>query len=241
MKLQSACHRKPKDIIFLLFLVLISPYGHGQVSGQAGSAPPPYRSDTSEGNKRFFHMVPSFGIVRAKTNVPPLSAGEKFKLGANHAFDRVTLLKAALAGAISQADDAPQGYGQGWDAYGKRVAASAGNIGTNELFSTFLFPSLLHQDPRYFLSGAGTSKKRVWYAISRVWVTRNDGGNNAFNSAKILGTFVSAAATNAYYPDRDRTWGGTFKRGGIRLAVSAGTNVLQEFVPELKRILMRKK
>src|SRR5690349_13221680 len=139
MKLQTSWYTNSRIAILLFFVAMISPYGHGQLSGQSNSAAP-NKSDSSEGNKRFFHMVPSFGIVRANANVEPLNATEKINLGANHAFDRVTLLKAALAGAISQADEAPQGYGQGWDAYGKRVAASAGNIGTNELFSTFLFP-----------------------------------------------------------------------------------------------------
>ena len=213
------------------------------VAAQDSSSATPTSPDTStsQPNKRVFHLVPTFGIVRANTKFQPLTSGEKFELGATHAFDRVTIVKAALAAAVSQAADAPAGWGQGWDAYGKRVGASAGNIGTNELFSTFLFPSLLHQDPRYFLSGAGTSKQRVWYAISRVWKTRTDSGGTAFNSAKILGSFFSAAATNIYYPNDDRTWGGTFKRGGIRLAVSAGTNVLQEFSPEIGKLFRKRK
>lgn len=212
------------------------------VAGQnQGSATRTSPDNSTEGNKRVFHLVPTFGIVRADAKFQPLAPGDKLKLGATHAFDRITLVKSALSAAISQASDAPAGYGQGWDGYGKRVGAAAGNIGTNELFSTFLFPSVLHQDPRYFLSGAGTSKQRVWYAISRVWKTRTDSGGTAFNTAKILGTFFSAAATNAYYPDQDRTYGGTIKRGGIRLAISAGTNVLQEFSLEIGKLFRKRK
>jgi hypothetical protein len=171
----------------------------------------------------------------------PLTAKDKFVLGATHAFDRITICKSLATAAISQADDAPPGYGQGWDAYGVRTGAAAASIGGNEFFSIFLFPVLLHQDPRYFAQQAGTPKQRTWYAISQVWSTRTDSGARAFNSAKILGTLFNAGLVNAYYPAQDRTVGGTFQRFGIRLAVGAATNVLQEFVPEIKRLFSNKK
>src|SRR5690349_20821238 len=78
----------------------------------------PSKDSPSERHKRVFHLVPTFGIIRADAKFQPLSPGDKLKLGATHAFDRVTLVKSALSAAISQASDAPAGYGQGWDAYG---------------------------------------------------------------------------------------------------------------------------
>ena len=77
--------------------------------------------------------------------------------------------------------------------------------------------------------------------MSQILSTRTDSGGRAFNSAKILGTLFNAGLVNAYYPAENRTVGGTFQRFGIRLAVGAGTNVLQEFVPEIRRLFSKKK
>ena len=121
------------------------------------------------------------------------------------------------------------------------MGAATASIGGNEFFSTFLFPVLLHQDPRYFALQTGRPKQRMWYAMSQILSTRTDSGGRAFNSAKILGTLFNAGLVNAYYPAENRTVGGTFQRFGIRLAVGAGTNVLQEFVPEIRRLFSKKK
>jgi hypothetical protein len=194
-----------------------------------------------ESHRRILHLVPTFSVVPPGTPFKPLTAEDKFVLGATHAFDRITIVKSLASAAISQSDDAPPGYGQGWDAYGVRVGAAAASIGGNEFFSTFLFPVLLHQDPRYFALQTGRPKQRVWYAISQTWSTRTDSGGRTFNSAKILGTLFNAGLVNAYYPAEDRTVVGTFQRFGIRLAIGAGTNVLQEFVPEIRRLFSKKK
>ena len=157
----------------------------------------PGTPEFQESHKRILHVVPTFSVVPPGAPFKPLTAEDKFVLGATHAFDRITILKSVASAAISQADDAPPGYGQGWDAYGVRVGAAAASIGGNEFFSTFLFPVLLHQDPRYFGLQKGRPKQRVWYAVSQIWNTRTDSGGRTFNSAKILGTLFNAAGESA--------------------------------------------
>jgi hypothetical protein len=221
------------------FVLLWIPLVAGQTSAEERQKPGTL--EFQESHKRILHLAPTFSIVPPDAEFKPLSAGDKFVLGATHAFDRITIVKSLASAAISQAADAPPGYGQGWDAYGVRVGAATASIGGNEFFSTFLFPVLLHQDPRYFALQTGRPKQRVWYAMSQILSTRTDSGGRAFNSAKILGTLFNAELVNAYYPAENRTVGGTFQRFGIRLAVGAGTNVLQEFVPEIRRLFSKKR
>jgi hypothetical protein len=189
--------------------------------------------------KRFFHLFPSFPIVPEGVPFQPLSSGDKFCLAVDHTFDRITPVKAAFAAAFGQAINQPTGYEQGWDAYGKRFGAATGTITFNELFSTYLFPSLLHQDPRYFRSGTGTTKQRIKYAITRIFVTRTDSGGDAFNWSYLLGTSFAAGMQNAYFPDRNRTFGDTFASAGSTFGLGAGVNVLQEFLPELERKFLK--
>jgi hypothetical protein len=230
-----------RTIAAFAFALIFLPFTAGaQTPGEESQRPG--SPEFQESHKRILHLFPTFSVVPLGAPFRPLTATDKFVLGATHAFDRITLCKSLASAAISQAADAPSGYGQGWDAYGVRTGAAAASIGGNEFFSTFLFPVLLHQDPRYFArQGGRTPKQRTWYAISQVWSTRTDSGGRAVNSAKILGTLFNAGLVNAYYPTQDRTVGGTFQRFGIRLAIGAGTNVLQEFVPEIKRLFSNKK
>jgi hypothetical protein len=197
------------------------------------------RQEAYGGRERILHLFPSFPIVPEGVPFQALSSGDKFCLAADHTFDRITPVKAALAAAFGQAINQPTGYEQGWDAYGKRFGAATGTISFNELFSTYLFPSLLHQDPRYFRSGKGTTNQRIKYAVSRIFITRTDSGGNAFNWSYLLGTSFAAGMQNAYFPERNRTFGDTFLAAGSSFGLGAGVNVLQEFLPELERRFLK--
>jgi hypothetical protein len=45
----------------------------------------------------------------------------------------------------------------------------------------------------------------------------------------------TAALTNAYYPERDRGFGNTMSRISGTLFADAGSNVLREFWPDIRR------
>jgi len=51
----------------------------------------------------------------------------------------------------------------------------------------------------------------------------------------VLGAFSSAAMVNIWYPPRDRNATDTLVRGGTRLALGMGFNILKEFWPALGR------
>ena len=53
------------------------------------------------------------------------------------------------------------------------------------------------------------------------------------NWSGLLGPLLSEGLANAYWPERDRTAGQTFRRYGIDLAVRAGTNTLRQYWPSL--------
>src|SRR5271169_1513543 len=63
-----------------------------------------------------------FPDIAASTK--PLLAGQKFELFVDNSISVHTILYSAVASAVSQADNSPTGYGQGWDAYGKRFGSS---------------------------------------------------------------------------------------------------------------------
>src|SRR5262249_2201873 len=99
-----------------------------------------------------------------------------------------------------------------------------------------VMPSLLHQDPRYFRRGAGSgsTKSRLGYAVSRIFVCKNDRGNWTINASELLGNAAGAAISNAYYPDT-RTAQDNAQKFLIQLGTDALSQVGKEFWPDIKR------
>jgi hypothetical protein len=102
-----------------------------------------------------------------------------------------------------------------------------------------IFPTLLHQDPRYLRRREGRARSRLVYAISRLFVTRGDSGKSQFNYSEVVDAATSLAISNAYYPD-GRSAGNNLGRYAVQLGFDAASNVLKEFWPDLKRKLPRR-
>jgi hypothetical protein len=107
------------------------------------------------------------------------------------------------------------------------------------LFSGYIFPTLLHQDPRFFRSHENDISDRLAYAASRVLIGRSDSGHNVINTSQILAQFVQAAVSNAYIPYRNESVPGTVENALAGLASVAQGDILNEFWPDIKEFLSR--
>lgn len=181
-----------------------------------------------------FGLMPSYGLVKAGMQPPPLTSGQKFKLAVQYLSPYTFLFVAAEAG-LNQARNHPSEYGQGAEGYGKRYGAGFADGLTDGLFVTGVYPSLLRQDPRYYRQGDGGLSHRFGYAVSRILVTRQDSGRKAFNFSEVLGSFSCSALAVTYYPRSERDFSDVAERAGIQFAFDAGFNVLKEFYPDIQR------
>jgi hypothetical protein len=211
--------------------------------GTASDKSEEQQNDPSGTSKdRLFFTLPNFLTLENAGRVPPLSAGEKFKVVARSSFDYVQYPWYGFLAGISQAQNSEAGYGQGAQGYGKRFGAAAAD-GTIENFMTSaVVPSLLRQDPRFFQSGHGGFRRRTWYAFTRILVTRGDNGRAQFNFSEVFGSAVSSAvSTYSYHPREDRTVANTAKVWGTQVGYDALTYVVKEFWPDIRRKLRKPK
>ena len=187
-------------------------------------------------SKRILKIFPAYGVMQ-NPSAPfrSLTSHDKFVLFLHGAADPYNLLVAGTNAGIEQAADIFPGYGQGAAGYGKRFGASLADQASNSLFKNFVFPVLLHEDPRYFRKDQGTFMQRFGYSVSRVFVTRRDSGSRGVNSSGILGSVASSGLANTYYPTSDRGAGATFTRVGIAFGTDAALNVISEFGPDFAR------
>lgn len=198
-------------------------------------------SDTRpSGRGRILGFIPAYGLVEEGSHPPPLAAGQKFKLASQYINPYTFVFVAAEAG-VNQARNHPSDFGQGAEGYGKRYGAGFADGLSDGLFVTGVYPSLLHQDPRYYRLGDGGFSRRTWYAASRILVTRQDSGRKQFNFSEVLGSFSSSTLAMTYYPASQRDVSDVLERAAVQFAFDAGFNVLKEFYPEIERRFFRRK
>lgn len=188
-----------------------------------------------EESQRVFGFIPNFYVVYEPDPVP-LTAKLKFRLALKIATDPVTAAGIAFLSATQQAGDTPN-FGQGWDAYGKRIGANSADGFSDIMIGGAILPSLLHQDPRYFYQGTGTAGSRLRHAMMHPFVCPGDTGKMQPNFSSLGGDMASSAISNLYYPQSNRGVGLVFTNFGISTAERVATSLAQEFL--LKKFLAR--
>ncbi len=158
---------------------------------------------TAEEHQRILGVLPNF-FVSYVPNAQPLARRQKFKLALVVSRDPLTFGTSAITAGIEQAQGSLAGYGPGPAGYGSRFAAAYGDHLSATFLGSAIFPSLLHQDPRYFYNGHGTVVHRALYAIATVVICKGDNGKWQPNYSNVLGNVGSGAISSLYYPNSAR-------------------------------------
>jgi carboxypeptidase family protein len=183
--------------------------------------------------QRIGGVIPNF-YSTYDWNAPPMEAKQKFQLGVRAIIDPVSFLTVAGIAGAEQYKDVYPAYGGGIEGYGKRYGAVLANHVSGTLLGRAVYPSIFHQDPRYFYKGRGSVRSRALYALSAAVIARGDDGRWKPNYSRVLGSFTAAAISNLYYPASDRGGSLVVVNGLAGIGADAAGNLIREFV--LKRI-----
>jgi len=225
--------------VALIFAALAWPGSCQEISGIEPTQPDPQRNvagtDTSEHESHhILGIIPNYRTFPSLVNYKPLTSGEKFKIASEDSLDRGTFALAGLFGGLGQLTDGNKSFGQGSAGFARYFGTSYGDLLIGNYMSEAVYPSLLHQDPRYFRRGTGSGRSRFAYAVSRIFWTQRDSGGTQFNYSEWLGNSTAVAISNAYYPDQ-RAAGSALSKLAMQIGVDAVGNVLKEFWPDLQR------
>ena len=190
--------------------------------------------------KRLFGIIPNYRTSPSLQNYIPLSAHQKFKLATEDAFDRGTFLLAAGFAGEGQLSKASPSFGQGVEGYAHYFVTSYADWALGDYMTEAIFPTMLHQDPRYFRKGTGSTFKRMTYAMSQIFWTHTDSGGHMFNFSEVGGNAAASAISQAYYPD-SRGAGNFVSKLAIQIGVDMASNVVKEFYPDLRHALSKKR
>jgi len=221
------------------------PKAEAQSGGKDDPATPVKKSSDQEQKKpqddRLFFLLPNYLTVENAKQIPPLTAGQKFKLVALGTFDPVEYPYVGTLALIDQAEDTDPSFGQGLKGYAKRYGAAFADTTIENFMVGAVFPTLLREDPRYYQSGKGGFWHRAGYAALRIFITHTDSGKTQFNYSEWAGSAVAAALSNTYHPPHDRTALNSANIWVTQLWGDAVSYELKEFWPDIKRKLLRKK
>jgi hypothetical protein len=185
-------------------------------------------------DKRVLGVLPNYRTANETAVYAPITVQQKFSIASKDSFDYPLLALGAAIAGIGQWTNENPSFGQGAAGFARRFGTSYADQAIGNMMTEAIFPSFLHEDPRYFRRGYGSKWSRTFYAASRVFVTRTDAGNWRFNYSEVLGNAAATAISNAYYPD-NRDVGANVAKLGQQIAIDAASQVLKEFWPDIKR------
>ncbi len=183
----------------------------------------------AEEKQRLLGVFPNF-YVSYVPNAAPLTTKLKFQLAWKSTMDPVSFVIIGGVAGFEQAENTFSGYGQGAQGYAKRYGAAYANQVSGTFIGGAILPSLLKQDPRYFVKGSGSPKSRFLYALASTVICKGDNRRFQPNYSYILGDFAAGGISNLYYPAQNRNGAAlTFENGLVGIGAGAVGNVLQEF------------
>ena len=191
-------------------------------------------------DKRIAGVLPNYRTANLTDNYTPVTARQKLVIASKDSFDYPLVLLGTMFAGLGQLTNADPSYGQGAQGFAKRFAAGYGDQMIGNMMTEGFFPVMLHEDPRYFRMGASRGKpgKRLGYALTRIFVTHTDAGNQRFNYSEVLGNATAVAIETSYHPD-NRTVSDALQQWGVQLGTDAVSQVLKEFWPDVKKKLFK--
>ena len=194
---------------------------------------------TQKPAKHVFWVVPNFRTSPTLEQYKPIRAKEKFEIAAQDSFDRGTVALAAAFAGEAQISDATRAFGQGVEGYARYFGTAYADFVIGNFMTEGIYPTILHQDPRYFRKGTGSGWSRFGYAVGQIFWTHTDSGGTQFNYSEIVGNSTAVAISNAYYPD-NRTVSNALVKLAAQISVDTAANILKEFWPDMDRKFSKK-
>lgn len=190
---------------------------------------------------RIFWVVPNFAAVSANKRLPPLSVKGKFWLATEDSFDYSGFVWTGILSGQEFASKTYPEFHQGMAGYGRYYYHVFIDGVSGGYFTEAIFPSITHEDPRYYTLGHGGFFRRTGYALSRVVITKTDSEGSSFNWSEVVGNLFEAGLSNAYYPAQERGVRQTAINWGAQIESAALNNIAKEFWPDIRHFLFHSK
>jgi hypothetical protein len=163
----------------------------------------------------------------------------KLRFHADAVYSPWSMAESVAYAGILQDLDTPREWGQGGEAYAKRLASTLASSGIHSVLA-FGLDSTLHQDPRYFRSRDKGFRRRTAHVFRGTILTRTDRGGETLSTWRLGSDYGAAFLSNRWYPSRLGTVRWSMADGSLRLGFDFASNLGAEFWPDVKRKIRRR-
>ena len=151
----------------------------------------------------------------------------------NYAFDTFgpyPIVGAAMVAGIGQAENTPAAWGQDAAGYGRRFGSDFG-IAAISTTTRYALAEALKEDTLYYRCECKGLLPRLSHAVVSTLTARHGkDGHSAFSVSSVVAPYVGTmTAVYAWYPDNYGARA-ALRMGNYNLLVSAGQNILLEFI-----------
>jgi hypothetical protein len=182
-------------------------------------------------NQAATNQAPAF----LSADFAPLNLKQKYLYSINEIFGISPLLAIAAHAALDQAGVAPVQWGKNADSLAIRVASHFGDALLRHNLE-FGVRALDHEDPRYFRMGHGNPWSRAKYAVLHTFAVRSDSGRTMPAYSLFVTDFGMPFVVREWHPGRQYALN-QVEAGTLAVGVGMGSNLFNEFWPDLKKLL----
>jgi len=212
-------------------------------SGQTTPPPQPIQTTNPDAvspngtqqTKRILGIMPNFRSVSADIKLPPQTARQKFIAAGHDTFDYSSFFIAGIQAGFAMSGDSYPEFHQGVKGYARYYWHTLADTTTENFMVGGLGPVVFHQDNRFYTLGHGGFRKRTFYALTRVLISRKDDGDSTFNFAEVIGSGAAAGTSTLYYPTRYRTWTKVGQKWLTSDLIDGANFMLKEFWPDINK------
>jgi hypothetical protein len=196
-------------------------------------------------------FAPPVAIDSAQTAVsqaPPLSAVSYVAITGPQRVDWIvvgtigprSLAVGVLADAWQTGFNVPEEWGRSWSGVGKRYLEREADVAISSTIEAGM-GAIWGEDPRYVQSGRRGLWPRTRYALKTVVLAQRPDGHLAPAWGRYAGNVFNNVIENAWLPRSTTTAGQTVFRSVNGFLGRAGGNLFDEFWPDVRRRLQKKK
>ena len=193
-------------------------------------------------HQRALGVLPMFSITYLGEETASMTRKQKFKLAIRSSIDPVNFVIPWFVAGLHMALNEQEGFPWGGKGLAERAGAAYLDSVSGNLIGTGLLPSILHQDPRYYRLGYGSTVHRLLYAMATTVICKHDNtGKWEPNYSNVGGNIAAGALSTLYYPPTDEGGVGlTITNGLVVTATGAAGAIFNEFWPDLSRKVFHK-
>jgi len=190
-------------------------------------------------------LIPVFCIASAhaqsiQSGYQPMTGEDRLRWAVVSTVGPRSLMSGVFSAGLGTLTNSPEEYGPHWDGFGKRYGMRLTGIATGNVIEAGL-GAAWGEDPRYFRAEGQPVGSRIGNAVKMTFLARNKDGGIRPAYARYIAVAGNNVLSNTWRADSEATAADASLRIGIGFLSRMGSNLLSEFLPDMKRRLSRKK